>query len=110
MRVLPVVWLVWLCVGACGGPAVATATTARLLERRVKAAPDPVPIDPIAALTPDGAGELSWVIPGPIQLELGASPVASGGSGRPIEVGAIDQEGNLERIAIRLDHARFSVW
>ncbi|HEX2688094.1 MAG TPA: hypothetical protein VHN14_15805 [Kofleriaceae bacterium] len=72
--------------------------------------PDRVPVDPIAALTPDDDVELSWVVPGPIQLELGGTQVASAGSGRPIEIGPIDRQGNLERVAVRLEHARFSVW
>jgi hypothetical protein len=69
-----------------------------------------VPVDPIEALTPDDTAETSWVVPGPMQLELGGTTVAAGGSGRPMEVGPIDQLGNLARIAVRLDHARFSVW
>ena len=107
MRVLPVVWF---CLFSCSAPPIPPVMPARQPERRVTPVPDPAPVDPIAALAPDDGSELSWVIPGPIQLELGASPVASAGSGRPIEVGTIDHEGNLERVAVRLEHARFSVW
>jgi len=71
---------------------------------------DRAPIDPISALTPDDDTELSWVVPGPMQLELGATTVSAAGSGRPIAVAAIDRQGNLERVAVRLEHARFSVW
>jgi hypothetical protein len=71
---------------------------------------DRVPTDPIAALTPDETAEMSWVVPGPIQLELGSTPISAAGSDRPIEVSAFDRQGNLERVAVRLDHARFSVW
>ncbi|HEU4732528.1 MAG TPA: hypothetical protein VFT22_31755 [Kofleriaceae bacterium] len=78
--------------------------------RRVRADPDRAPIDPIAALTPEDDAEVSWVIPGPIQLELGGASIAAAGPGRPIEALAIDRQGNLERVAVRLEHARFSVW
>jgi hypothetical protein len=98
----------WICLAACGG-AVTSAPPVSHAVARSAAPADPLPVDPIAALSPDD-NELSWVVPGPMQLELGAPPVAAAGRGRPIEVGEIDQAGNLERIAVRLDHARFSVW
>jgi hypothetical protein len=98
-----------ICLTSCGRALVGPAPEPVALPR-VKPDPDRVPVDPIVALTPDDAGELSWVIPGPILLELGGTAVGAAGSGRPMEVGAIDQEGNLERIAVRLEHARFSVW
>jgi hypothetical protein len=78
--------------------------------RRVATEPDRPPVDPIAALTPDDTAPRSWAVPGPIYLELGAAAIAAGSVGRPIEVTAIDEEGNLERVAVRLEHARFSVW
>jgi hypothetical protein len=113
MRAISIGWI-WL--AACGGPAgtpataVTPATTAHPTTPRTKADPDRPPIDPIAALTPDDAGERSWVVPGPIRIELGGTPISAAGSGRPIEVAPIDRQGNLERVAVRLDHARFSVW
>jgi len=99
---------VWLCLAGCG--AVPPAAPAAIHRARAQPRPEPdrVPIDPIAALMPDD-GELSWVIPGPIQLELGG-PILGAGAGRPIEVGAIDHQGNLLRVAVRLEHARFAVW
>jgi hypothetical protein len=98
------------CLLACGSAPTAAPVAPRSLNPPPsRAEPDRAPIDPIAALTPDDA-EQSWVVPGPIQLELGGTPLAAGGSGRPIEVAVIDHQGNLERIAVRLEHARFSVW
>jgi hypothetical protein len=98
-----------LCLAACGGTTVA-ATPTPAPPRRVATEPDRPPVDPIAALTPDDTAIRSWVVPGPIYLELGAAALAAGGAGRPIEVTPIDEEGNLQRVAVRLDHARFSVW
>jgi hypothetical protein len=97
-----------LCLAACGGAAPPKPTWTP--TPRVAADPDRPPADPITALTPRDTAELSWVIPGPMQLELGGTLIAAGASGRPIEVAPIDQQGNLERVAVRLDHARFSVW
>lgn len=107
-----------ICWAACGGAPGTPAPIASVHHpapraRAVAADLDRAPVDPIAALTPDDAIDaagLSWVVSGPMQLELGGTPVAASGTGRPIEVAAIDREGNLERVAVRLDHARFSVW
>lgn len=101
----------WICLLGCGGPAVApTRPVVHAVPRRAKPDPDRPPVDPIAALTPDDDAEVSWLVPGPIQLELGGASIGAAGSDRPIEVGAIDRQGNLERVAVRLEHARFSVW
>lgn len=71
--------------------------------------PNRPPVDPIAALAGD-PGEVAWLVPGPMQLELGGPTLAAGGSGRPIDVAPIDDQGNLVRVAVRLEHARFSLW
>jgi hypothetical protein len=99
-----------LCLAACSTGAIVGRNPPVRAEPWQHPEPDRAPIDPIAALTPDDAIEQSWVVPGPIQLELGAVAVGMLGSGRPIEVAAIDRQGNLERVAVRLPHARFSVW
>lgn len=67
-------------------------------------------IDPIAALTPVADGEVSWLAPGKAQLELGGPPIENPGGGKPIEVVIIDQHGSRVRVAVPLDHARFSLW
>lgn len=115
MRVL----VIGLCLSACGGasPPAKPTSISRDHARDPRSPPpgvpsetDRAPVDPIAALTPHGDAEVSWIIPGPIQLELGDTEILAGGSGRPIEVGPIDRQGNLERVAVRLEHARFSAW
>lgn len=98
-----------LCLAACGGITV-PATPPPAPPRHIATEPDRLPVDPIAALTPDDTAVRSWVVPGPLYLELGAAAIPAGGAGRPIEVTPIDEEGNLQRVAVRLDHARFSVW
>jgi hypothetical protein len=99
-----------ICLAACGGAPmlVKPPPTAKPPHPVVEA--DRPPVDPIAALTPDDAAEVSWIVPGPIQLELGGTPIPAAGTRKPIEVGPIDRQGNLERVAIRLEYARFSVW
>src|SRR5690349_20195520 len=97
-----------ICLVACGASAIAPATLPGPRAHAVD--PDRAPIDPLVALTPDDAAELSWAIPGPILLELGGLSVAATGAGRPIEVAAFEEQGNLLRVAVRLEHARFSVW
>jgi hypothetical protein len=108
--------LAWICVAACGGavPAAAPASAPPAIGRAATAAADsrdPIdPVDPIRALTPDDTTEISWVVPGPIQLELGGTALPATGAGKPVEVAQIDRQGNLVRIALRLEHARFSAW
>ena len=104
------VFVIGVCLAACGGAAPPMKPPPTSKPIPVAVDPDRAPVDPIAALTPDDAAELSWVLPGPIRLELGGAAVAGGVAGRPIEVSPIDQEGNLQRVAVRLEHARFSVW
>jgi len=107
MRLLAIAWL----GAACGAPAAPVRPAGPAAPApRAASDPDRPPIDPIAALTPDDAAEVSWVVPGPMQLELGGAMLPAGGSGRPIEVAPIDHQGNLARVAIRLEHARFSLW
>lgn len=103
-------YAIGLCLAACGGAAVPSKSSPIPSPRRVASDPDRPPVDPIAALTADDSADRSWVVPGPLYLELGGTRIAPAGSGRPIEVGPIDQEGNLVRVAVRLEHARFSVW
>jgi hypothetical protein len=102
--------VIGICLAACGGAPLPVKPVSPAPPSRPAPDTDRTPIDPIAALTPDDDTELSWVVPGPIQLELGGTAIPTGGSGRPIEVAPIDQQGNLERVAVRLEHARFSVW
>jgi len=104
------VFAIGFCLAACGGAAAQAPSPPTPKPSRIHVDPDRAPVDPIAALTPDDVAELSWVVPGPIRLELGGTTVAAGGIGRPIEATPIDEEGNLVRIAVRLEHARFSVW
>lgn len=103
-------YAIGFCLAACGSAAVPATPPPPPAPRHVAADPDRPPVDPIAALTPDAAAARSWVVPGPVRLQLGATPIVTGGSGRPMEVTPIDQVGNLQRVAVRLDHARFSVW
>jgi len=103
-------YAIGICLVACGGATAPLSPPPVPPSLALPSEPDRIPTDPIAALTPDGSPELSWVMPGPIRLELGGAAVAAGGSDRPIEVASIDREGNLVRVAVRLDHARFSVW
>ncbi|MDQ3365922.1 MAG: hypothetical protein M3680_10895 [Myxococcota bacterium] len=102
----------WLLVAACGAPVAPPGASsphaspaASALRRSSDDAP---PIDPIVALTP---GEpVSWIVPGRVQLELGGATIDGPGGNRPLEVSVIERQGNLVRAAVRLEHARFSVW
>ena len=103
--------IAWICLAACGGaaPAVAPPRSAPP-PPRTPATADRPPIDPIAALLPDERAEVSWAVPAALQLELGGVALPVAGSGRPVEVAPIDRQGNLVRVALRLEHARFSAW
>lgn len=70
------------------------------------------PIDPIVGLAPpDADAEVSWISPGPARLEIASSPIETASPNAPPVAGTIlDAQGKLVRLAIRLDHARFSLW
>ncbi len=70
------------------------------------------PIDPIVGLAPPAAdAELSWLSPGSARLELASSPIETASPNAPPVAGSIlDAQGTLVRMAIRLEHARFSLW
>ena len=65
-------------------------------------------IDPIAALAP--SDNVSYLVPGRVQIDLGGSAIEGPGGSKPIQVTLIQRQGNQVRAAVRLDHARFSLW
>ncbi len=104
-----------LLIAACGGTATPAPTPpkgsdAKPVDRPLAEDKDHAPIDPIAVLAPDDDQPVSWLSPGSIQLELGGQSIQSPGGNRPIEVAVIDHHANVVRAAVRLDHARFSLW
>lgn len=103
----------WLCCVACGAASPSGTTpehSTSLRSARAGSSAGATAPDPIAALAPDASDTVSWVLPGPVVLELGATPISTINAGGPIEVSSIDRVGSLERVAVRLEHARFSLW
>lgn len=109
MRCLAFVLLV-----ACGGaPALRAPAPASESSPRAKdkvAEPPRAPVDPIAALAAVPGAEVSWLAPGQAQLDLDGATIDNPGGGKPIEVSIIDAHGSRIRVAVRLEHARFSLW
>jgi hypothetical protein len=104
---------VLLALAACGGappPASRAPDPPGAPGPRVRA-DDPEAIDPIEALAPGREGEqVSYLVPGRMQIDLGGTAIDDPGDERPLEVGVIQRAGNLVRVAVRLPHARLSVW
>ena len=68
-------------------------------------------IDPFGALSAELATlERTEMVPGPARLDTTSAPIDAPPGAPPIEVAVVDQQGNLVRVAVRLDHARFLVW
>lgn len=104
-----------LVIAACGavpGPASTTPPVAGPAPARTPRAPvaEVLDRDPIAALTPASERLISWLDPGRVQLELGAPPIDAPGPAAPLLVEIIARHGKQRRVAVRLEHARFSVW
>jgi hypothetical protein len=94
---------------ACGGAAAPTTTTPTATpSARTRHVEDAAPIDPIAALAP--ADRVSYLVPGRVQIDLGGSAIEGPGGTKPIQVSLIARQGNQVRAAVRLEHARFSLW
>lgn len=105
------VWsiLAVLVLVGCGGAPPATPPTAPSTKAPAPRVVDEgPPIDPIAGLAP--ADNVSYLVPGRVQIDLGGTPIDGPGGTKPIEVSLIGRQGNLVRAAVRLPHARFSVW
>jgi hypothetical protein len=69
-------------------------------------------IDPFSTLVgePSTDAERTQMVPGPARLDTTGAPLDAPPGAPPIEVAVVDQQGNLVRVAVRLDHARFLVW
>ncbi len=99
MRVVAVVSLT-----AC---AAATPVARPAPTRQVRATQVQPAVDPLTALASDDA--LSWLAAGPVQLELGASPLQPV-TAEPIAVTVIEDRGSLVRVGIELQNARLAAW
>jgi hypothetical protein len=109
-------WSGLVVLAACGAPVAAPrapatpAAPAPVVGAKLPATIDRAPIDPIAALTPIEDGDVSWLAPGHARLEIDGAQIENPGGGAPIPVTIIDHQGNRVRLAVRLEHARFSLW
>ena len=98
-------------IAACGAPGPAAQSPKSGPRARARDdLPLRPPVDPIAALSPGDDDEVSWLVPGRIQLEAGGAAIDGPGGNRPIEVSVIDEQGGMVRAAVQLDHVRFSAW
>jgi hypothetical protein len=94
---------------ACGGAIVAPAAPPPRTPPATKHAAAREPVDVLAALS-DAGREVSWIVPGAAQLELGGAPVQAPDGADPLEVVPLDERGNDVRVGVRLDHVRFALW
>lgn len=101
-----------LVLAACGGPAapVVAPATPPVTAKSVAARSERAPVDPIAVLTPVAGADVSWLAPGNAQLELDGAMIENPGGGKPIAVTIVDEHGGRVRVAVPLEHARFSLW
>jgi hypothetical protein len=96
-----------IALAACGAPAAVAPR--RDPPRPPPAVREEVPVDPIAALAPGGA-DRSWIAPGPLQLELGATPLQPAREDGAIEAAVIADRGSSLRVGVLLEHVRFAAW
>jgi hypothetical protein len=106
------VW-VFFAIAACSAPPTPAPTSPAAVQPPIaaktkKPVDERAPIDPIAALAP--VDEVAYLVPGRVQIELGGPAIEGPGGTRPIEVSLIQSQGNDVRVAVRLEHARFSLW
>jgi hypothetical protein len=99
-------------LAACGGPVARGPAAPPRKDQAVtrSSRAERAPIDPIAALTPVVGADVSWLAPGQAQLELDGPRIENPAGGKPIEVSIIDEHGSVVRVAVPLEHARFSLW
>jgi hypothetical protein len=107
----------WIVLAACGAspstPAPRAPTPPDVPappERPTTIEEDDAAVDPIAVLAPDDANATA-MIPARIQLEHGGASIETPGGNQLIDkVRVFAKQGGLVRVAVRLPHARFSVW
>jgi hypothetical protein len=92
---------------ACAGPARVSSPRQPVAPTRHLA--PRIPVDVIAALGETGR-EVSYLVPGAAQLELGGALVEAPDGTEPLEVVPLEQRGDDVRVGVRLDHARFALW
>src|SRR5438876_11187849 len=93
-------------VGACAG--AATPVAPRAMPKRIHVEERPA-VDVIAELSGDPP-LVSWLLPGPIELALGATAIAGTDQIDPITVVLIEDRGSHVQVGIRLDHVRVGAW
>ncbi len=112
--ILDVVRSLVLVLAACGGaaqPPIAPPPAPEVSRATPVNEDAPhAPIDPLAVLASVEDEQISWLTPGPVQLELGGGRIESPGGSKPIEVAIVDRSSNFVRAVVRLPHARFSLW
>ena len=93
-------------------PPTSVAVTASAQPKRGNGEARFTALDPITSLSPARESDMvAWVIPGQAQLDLGAVPIDTAPRSAPeLPTTILDEQGPLVRVAIRLEHARFSVW
>lgn len=67
------------------------------------------PIDPIVALAQTPT-QISYVVPGAAQLELGGPMIHAADGAHPLAVELYEDAGSQLRVGVRLEHARFAIW
>jgi hypothetical protein len=96
-----------LAIAACGQASPPPAAPTRAVSSKHVTAREP--IDVLAALAETGR-EVSFIVPGTAQLELGGALVSAPDGAEPLEVVPLDERGNDVRVGVRLEHARFALW
>ena len=100
-----------LVVAGCGAAApVAPPPVTPAVVGAIKPVAIRPSVDPFAALGDPMLVESSTLVPGSAHFEPGDSGFDAPAGAMPLDVGIVDEQGSLARLAVRLDHARFLVW
>ena len=101
-------------LAACGGASATSpvpATAQQPAPTRLHRHDEPVPVDPITALSVPKDGEaVSWITPGPAELAIGSPRLEPVGGFAEVAVRVFDRQGNHVRVAVWTPTVRFSVW
>jgi hypothetical protein len=102
--------LIAVTIAGCGAAApVAPVVTPANIGRTKPVAIHPS-VDPFAALADPAAGDSSTIVPGTAHFEPQDAGFDAPPGAMPLDVGLVDEQGTLVRLAVRLDHARFLLW
>ncbi|MFT3696009.1 MAG: hypothetical protein QM831_22925 [Kofleriaceae bacterium] len=107
------VFLLGICLSACGGAAVETKTSPTEIAPKKTAqtrAANPAAIDVITALSTPEKFPQSFIVPGAASLELDGTPIQAPPAQPELQGVIVDEQTDSVRVAMHVDGLAYALW